>query len=219
MNLIFGKDIVIVLVGDSQGREMIKRLKTLGWGRMLVERDTRLYGGEPWGFDNGAYGWWMKGEEFDEDVYLERLEWAYAKRRPCLAVTPDKVAAGTESLEFSEKWLKRLPADWPWFLAVQDGMEVADVESVVGHYAGLFLGGTAKFKSTAQTWRELANKHGRLFHYGRCGTIRKLQHARIVGADSLDSAFPLWSIERFEWFAYVFKNGHPQYDLYSQEVI
>jgi hypothetical protein len=37
-------------------------------------------------------------------------------------------------------------------------------------------------------------------HYARAGTPAKVKHARDSGADSIDSAFPLWEQSRFEEF-------------------
>ncbi|MGB9920851.1 MAG: hypothetical protein ACPLPT_09030 [Moorellales bacterium] len=43
------------------------------------------------------------------------------------------------------KGLDRLPPDWPWYLAVQDGLSLAEVEAALGGLAGIFLGGTDAF--------------------------------------------------------------------------
>jgi hypothetical protein len=124
---------------------------------------------------------------------------------PILAVTPDIVAAGMRSLAFSTQWRMshKLPSEWPWYLAVQDGMTVNDVKPHLHLYAGLFLGGTDRFKETAFRWCELAHRYGKKFHYGRAGTPRKLMSAFKVGADSCDSAFPLWTTERMLAFEHI----------------
>lgn len=203
-----------VITGDSRSRAVVNNLKQQGWGRMVVDRTVRLYDGEMWGFDNGAFRDWRNKIEFNGDGFKRRLDRAYEIGTPCLAVVPDIVGGGVDSLEFSESWLESLPAEWPWYLAVQDGMEPSVVESVVRKYAGLFLGGTDAFKATAPVWREMANRHRIPFHYARAGTPRKIIHAKSVGADSLDSAFPLWSKERWSWFVRIVNHGHPQRDLF-----
>ena len=203
-----------VITGDSRSRAVVNNLKQQGWGRMVIERNIDLYDGERWGFDNGAYVDWTKGREFDNNSFSRRLEKFYALGTPCLAVVPDIVGGGLNSLEFSNEWLPKLPADWPWYLAVQDGMAVHDVESVLGGYSGIFLGGSNAFKAEAPVWREVATKQGLPFHYARAGTPRKIIHAKSVGADSLDSAFPLWSKERWSWFVRIVNHGHPQRDLF-----
>jgi hypothetical protein len=97
-------------------------------------------------------------------------------------------------------WLKRLPSSWPWYLAVQDGMTPDAVLEVVHLFAGIFLGGTDRFKLTAYRWSRLARFADKAFHYGRAGTLRKIRHAYAVEADSLDSNFPLWTVDRMRVF-------------------
>ena len=203
-----------VIVGDTRASTIVEFIKREGWGRMYVERSIRLYEGEKWGFDNGAYIDWKNEDEFDGDRFLRRLDIAYAYPIPCLAVVPDIVGGGANSLEFSEGWIERLPKEWPWYLAVQDGMEGDVVEQVLGRYSGIFLGGTNAFKATAAFWCEMAHRHGISFHYARAGTTRKVIHAKSIGADSLDSAFPLWNKDRLAWFAEIVNEGHPQVDLF-----
>ena len=132
---------------------------------------------------------------------------------PLLAVVPDIVAGGQRSLDFSLGWVMRLPHSWPWYLAVQDGMETNNVEDSLHLFSGIFLGGTDRFKRTAYRWCHLAHSHQKRFHYGRAGTIAKLVHAKKIGADSLDSAFPLWTSERLEVFANMAEHISPQMEL------
>ena len=193
---------------------MVDQLKVLGWGRMCFRDTPKPWPGERWGFDNGAFSHWKNGQEFDGDGFQRRLDVALGLGTPCLAVVPDIVGGGLDSLEFSESWRQRLPGHWPWYLALQDGMEVDVVESVAGSYSGLFMGGTNAFKSTAAEWVALSRRLDIPFHYGRAGIPRKVIHAKVVGADSLDSAFPLWSKSRFTWFVEFMNNGHPQKDLF-----
>jgi hypothetical protein len=196
----------MVLVGETRG-PLVSRLRELGWGRMWLYRDPAPFEGEPWGFDNGAFGAWLHGRSFPEDDFLRRLDAAYRIGRPLVAVAPDIVAGGVRSLEFSLIWRDRLPDDWPWYLAVQDGIGASRVEPYLHRFAGIFLGGTTSFKGTAHLWCRFAHEHGLRFHYGRAGTPRRLIHAMEVGADSLDSSFPLWTRERFERFAHVWQEG------------
>jgi hypothetical protein len=196
-----------VLVGDTRSRRIVRQLEAAGWGRMCLRDKPDPYDGEPWGYDNGAFVAWVSGKPWDGDAYLRRLERAYTKGRPMLAVTPDRVA-DPSSLEFSLSWLERLPADWPWYLAVQDGMVPGRVD--LAPFSGVFLGGSNRYKGTAPAWRAAAHAAGLPFHYGRAGTLRKLEHARQAGADSIDSAFPLWSVDRLQLFMQQWRDGSPQ---------
>jgi len=181
---------------------------------MFVFKTPQPYNGESWGFDNGAFSYWRNGRQFDEDGYRRRLDKAEKIGVPYMAIVPDMVAGGIVSLEFSEQWFEKLPNTWPWYLAVQDGMEILHVEPILGKYSGIFLGGTLRFKSTALKWCEMAHRRGKRFHYGRCGTPKRVEHARFVGSDSLDSSFPLWTKERMSYFIDSVENGHPQKDLF-----
>jgi len=205
-----------IIVGDTRMITLVRELQERGWGRMWIDRKPTPYPNEPWGFDNGAYRDWIAGRRFDADSFRRRLDRALAIPDPYLAVVPDVVGRGTDSLEFSNEWVQQLPKEWPWYLAVQDGMEVSDVEPFLGLYSGIFLGGTNEFKATAPQWGQLARQHRIPFHYGRAGIPKRIEHARFSGADSLDSAAPLWDKKSWEWFTYVVDNGHPQTDLFRR---
>lgn len=209
---------MIMLTGDTQSKEIVLLLQKHGWGRMLIDRTVKLYPGEPWGFDNGAFRDWKNGNSFNDKAFLSRLDKIYSLGRPILSVVPDLVAQGKRSLEFSLDWLEKLPQDWPWYLALQDGMIISDIEPIINRFTGLFLGGTDKFKSTALWWCRLAHKHGKKFHYARAGTQRKLRHARIIRADSCDSAFPLWKKDRLEHFMCEWVEGNSQIELWGPEI-
>lgn len=196
---------MLILLGDTRSKENVAICSLKGWGRMFLESTPTPYPSEKWGFDNGAYGAWRRGERFPEAPFLRRLDRAHQTTfEPYLAVCPDIVAGGLRSLDFSISWRlsRRLPSSWPWYLAVQDGMSCEAVERVSHLFDGLFLGGTDKFKLTAFSWKRLADRCRLRFHYGRAGTRRKLQHAHEIQADSLDSSFPLWTRERMNLFGF-----------------
>jgi hypothetical protein len=206
----------LVLIAETTGTYYVDRIKELGWGRMFCFRNMTPFEGEPWGLDNGAFDAWQHDQPFDGISFQSRVRGLMDRGlTPHLAVAPDIVAAGCQSLEFSLDWLERLPGDWPWYLAVQDGMSIADVAYVLHRFDGIFLGGTDKFKYSAHKWCDLAHKHGKKFHYGRAGTLKKLKHAIRVGADSLDSSFPLWTRERFAAFTAQYQHNCTQQEMYA----
>jgi hypothetical protein len=203
-----------VFIAETSDTQTVARLQQLGWGRMFCFRTIKPYPYEPWAFDNGAFKAWTSHTMFDEIAYLKRLAVARTVGSdPALAVVPDIVANGCESLRFSLDWIAKLPSDWPWYLAVQDGMERDDVDDVLHLFTGLFLGGTNRFKLSADKWCRLAHQAGKKFHYGRAGTLRKLCHAVKIGADSLDSSFPLWTRERFDNFVKMWGHDDTQESL------
>ncbi len=188
-----------VYVGEFHGWKLFW-LEVMRWGRMFCQHPPiAAYVGEPWAFDNGAFHAWRHGEPGDAGAYVERLNRAILTRPndpPRLAVLPDK-PAHPDSLAFSQNWLNEsyaLPLDWPWYLAVQDGMTVDGVDQFLRHgqggtrrVRGLFLGGTDEFKATAATWSDYAHANGLRFHYARCGNVAKLRLAVEANADSVDS--------------------------------
>lgn len=192
-----------VLVGECPARSVRAICDRHGWGEMYIYTQPR----ENWhrsGFDNGAYRDWIKGKPFDEDRYLRALDIAmHQSYLPYMAVVPDLVGRGRESLEFSMRWLDRLPTGWPWYLALQDGMQVWEVEEVIHRFDGLFLGGTDAFKREARDWRNVASIHCRRFHFARAGTETKIKTAINIKADSIDSSFPLWTAERIRRMEYL----------------
>ncbi len=202
------------MVGEMTGRN-VSRLQRLGWGRMWVARSRRIYTykGEPWGFDNGAYRDWVHGRPFDEGAYADRLARALAHPCPYLAVLPDLVAGGLASLHRSAAWLPRVTPSWPWYLAVQDGVQPDDARSFAPFIAGVFLGGSNAYKATAQAWRAWTLEHGLRFHFGRAGTPSKVAFALECAADSLDSAFPLWTMRRWRAFERLVQHGPQQLRL------
>lgn len=197
---------IIFLTGEVGNKKIVELVKKLGWSRMFTTRVYPPFKGEKWGVDNGAFGDWRKGRAFNHDRFMRHLEKALNNAEkyhyPYLAVLPDIVGGGLKSLELSISYLEKDLPDFNWYLALQDGMKIEDIETVIKKYKkikGLFLGGTDKFKSTAPLWSRLAKQYGLKFHYGRAGTPQKLAKAIISGADSADSAFPLWVRERLEY--------------------
>lgn len=168
-------------------------------------------------------------------------EIAAAGEPPLLVVAPDEPAAGLDSLWVTLEWLEAWeqerqaeldPIGWhygtrhgllPVFVAVQDGMTPEDLEALdpetgrpwIERFAGVFLGGTNEWKArTAEAWAELARSYGLRFHYARAGTAAKIDHARDVGADSADSAFPCFLAgERWDRFVHHWRHGPDQLRL------
>lgn len=193
---------ITVLVGERPSAKVRNIAQANGWGQMFIYCDPKPYSGEPWGFDNGAYLDWRNGRDFDEDRYMRALMVALKVGRPYMAVVPDLVGQGVASLDFSMRWRVALP-EWPWYLALQDGMVESHVAPLMEQFDGLFLGGTDRFKGQANKWCAFAHQHGKKFHFARAGTERKIKLAIGIGADSLDSSFPLWSIQRIKRMEYL----------------
>ncbi len=173
---------------------------------------------QPWIYDNGAYVDWQRGQAFDMAAWMHDLDLMPEQRtQPDWCVAPDVVAGGTASLEFSLLHHTALVArGLRAYLAVQDGMTEADVEQAVrvGHFVGLFVGGTLPWKlETGAAWVRLAHRLGLFCHIGRVGTAKRVRWAIECGADSIDSSLPLWSQEKLRLFVDMLRL-HPDLSLF-----
>lgn len=170
---------------------------------MFINMKPDPYPGEPWGFDNGAFRYWKMGIEFPMESYRKKLTRAYSIGIPVLSAIPDKLGDHKTSYEMALYFLQSNNlTQWPWYFCLQDGASFQDVGNLTASISGLFLGGSNKWKEEhAKEWCDYAHEHNLKFHYGRCSTPRKLRHAKEIGADSVDSAFILWTTDRFIQFA------------------
>lgn len=188
------------LVADGHGKHTLSIIQQRRWGRMVsTDAIINPYENEPWGFDNGAWACFVNKQPFNTVKFLRRISKMEPKGCPIVAVTPDIVCGGNQSLGFSNSWITQLDNGWPWYLAVQDGMDMLQVEDSLTKYpyAGIFLGGGDSFKNQqGRIYLKLARRYGLKFHFGRCGTADKIRLASRWGVDSCDSAFPHWVKER-----------------------
>jgi hypothetical protein len=171
-----------------------------GWGEMTCrgELPSRR---QPWAYDNGAFVDWRRGQRFNADAFEADMDRLPSLSNPDFIVVPDIVAGGPLSLGFSLAWRDMLDGLAPLYLAVQDGMTTEDVAPFVDDFAGLFVVGTLPWKlRTGTSWVSLAHAHERPCHIGRVGTMERVQWARRIGADSIDSCLPLWSEDNLARF-------------------
>jgi len=192
-----------IFIGSTTMKEKLRKESRIG--RVLSDHKKhigmKLYEGEEWIFDNGAWGHYKNGKEFDVNEFKNWLDAAYEKLPiPYFAVAPDIVAGGNKSLELSMSWIDKLPKDWPWYLAIQDNMDSANIIEALSSFKGIFLGGSSDFKKHAGYWCKIAHLHQKKFHYARCGTIAKIIHATIIQADSMDTTYPVYEKGRFYSF-------------------
>jgi len=185
-----------VYCGSTAGVGMLTYLKKKDYGLMLNPLSWKysqnsVFPWQYWALDNGAYKAYTDGMEFDENRFLKTLYEKLPKSEmvPDFIVVPDLVGKGQESLTFSLKWIEKLKGlIYNWYLAVQDGMEIDEIEKVIDKFDGIFVGGTVKWKvKTGEYWVKLAHKHSKPCHIGRVGVFRRIVWAKRIGADSIDS--------------------------------
>lgn len=196
--------IMVILLGEHSpkpGSILESYLRLHHWGRMWGrDKVRRLHDGELFGFDNGAYSAWVNNTSFPKKKFLLRLiDALHQPRHACvLAVAPDIVGGGKDSLWFSIRWRRCLPNELPWYLAVQDGMTPRMVRHHMTPFRGVFLGGSDDFKRHAKEWCDFAHDEGKRFHWGRCRSIRNVEDAWLMDADSIDSTRPVRAITHGE---------------------
>jgi hypothetical protein len=180
-------------VGDTRSRKLLAKLERHGIGQIIIRGKLRGRRLARWAYDNGAFVDWKANREFDGAQFLLDVATFNEEPRPDFLVLPDRVGGGLSSLALSCSWLERLSrVGIPRYLAVQDGQTPKDLPW--GLFDGVFIGGTLEWKvRTAAEWVRAAHDHRIPCHYGRCGTARRIAHAKSIGADSLDSSLPLWS--------------------------
>lgn len=173
-------------------RRNLDALRRAGWG-LLVSRagSWRTEGFSNWVADNGAWADFQAGRCFDEDEYEWFLLWIEAQETlPAWIVLPDVVARGSASLELSTRYLNRCMAVAPLVLiAVQDGMEHADLAPLVGPRVGIFLGGSTEWKLARMAdWGSFCADHRIHYHVARVNSIKRIYAAIAAGAHSIDGS-------------------------------
>lgn len=182
-------------VGQTRGGKMMARCIAEGLGEMTQPEEfpPRRY---PWVLDNGAFKLWRNGKPFNSERF-ERVARAAAEHpvKPDFVVAPDVVADAAKSLPLSVAWAPVLRSmGHRVALVVQDGMTAEDVRKVAGLFDVLFVGGSLEWKlETVGSWASLAREVGLSSHVGRMGGRGRVQLAKKMDVDSVDSCVPLFS--------------------------
>lgn len=151
-----------------------------------------------WVLNNGAFSLYRAGTgqgRYDSTMgpafrkLLARVE-AGTLRAPDFAILP-YIVAGKGSLALSLRWLERFPKAVPAYLAVQDGMSIRQICSILhkeSGISGVFVGGSIPWKhATAGDWANLAHEFDLPCHVGRIGMPHDIFHMIAAGIDSIDS--------------------------------
>lgn len=180
-----------IYIGNTGTLRHFEIMKQNGWGNVHLANAFRYPKKNiDWILDNGAYSNWIHKKPFNSIAFREAL----IKIEKCVSypdfiICPDIVAGGYDSLQFSLKWLDEIPAGYPIYLAVQDGMQTDIIQNYITLFDGLFVGGTLDWKlKTAHQWVKLAHEHNLKAHIGKVGTFKRIVWAKNIGADSIDSS-------------------------------
>jgi hypothetical protein len=177
-----------------------------GWFWHCLARETgrvgHLYspGGQrgpwpwlPYRLDNGAFACWnMKTNEFDvekwqrvEPDWRRLLYWsATATQNALWGIVPDTPGNAEDTFR---KWARYsqtvVDAEIPLAIAVQDGMEPADVAKLRPAPSVVCVGGSTDWKwKTVATWAD----HFRRVHVLRVNELAKLELLESLGVESCD---------------------------------
>lgn len=168
-------------------RRNLDALRAAGWGLMVSATGPhRTEGFQRYALDNGAWTAHQQGSEWEPEPFLSLV--ATLGAAADFVIAPDIVAGGLASLRRSEEWLPRLEGVGRRRLVpVQDGMDAADVRSLLGSRVGVFVGGSTEWKlATMGAWGRLAREAGAYLHVGRVNTRRRIRMCLRSGADSFD---------------------------------
>ncbi|MAH44279.1 hypothetical protein CMI37_00515 [Candidatus Pacearchaeota archaeon] len=183
----------MVIYTAHAGGEKLEKVKELGLGILAsIGRGMKGYKDVyRVALDNGAFSFWSRGFPFLSSVFRKHIIDAHkAGIKVEWIVAPDMVGKGQESLELSMAWATSELKGARLALAVQDGITLQDINSyVLNHFTTIFVGGTADWKwKTAKDWVNFSHNNGKHCHIGRCGTLKYLEDAYKMGADSVDSS-------------------------------
>jgi hypothetical protein len=163
-------------------------LQNADWRLLVSAKGELRTEGMRYALDNGAWSAFVQQEPFDEDAFLvavdrlgEGADWI---------VLPDIVAGGLVSLDYSLWWKERLRGmPTRLLIAVQNGMQIDDVASLLSPAVGIFIGGTTEWKeATAQAWGSLARRRHCHLHVGRVNSARRIRICAAAGANSFDGS-------------------------------
>jgi len=175
---------IYLSVSGSKKVQQFAKEHECGW--CLTPDNHRQMSNGPYFIDNGAFSAWKNKTEFNPDPFF-RL----CRKYPDFdfAVWPDIPHGGAESLHFSYQMLKyRDEVPGPIYLAVQGPVTMGDVQPIIEHFDGIFIGQPLSWKfNTARMWADLAHLHGKKCHAGGIGTREGFVHMHCCGVDSVDT--------------------------------
>ena len=137
----------------------------------------------PYALDNGAFGSWKNGTQWDEGAFMALLERARKATAPLWVVVPDVVMDAEATIARWAEWVPKIRNVLPRIplaFAVQDGMTPADVPT---NAHVVFIGGSTEWKwQKLRMWTEAFER----VHVARVNSERMLWMADEAGAVSCD---------------------------------
>lgn len=184
---------MIAYTSRTGTKSTLDALRAHGWRLLVSAANDHRHEGMPFAIDNGAWTYHQRGERFDGGRFLDCLE--QHGPQADFAVLPDVVGDARATLRQAEVWADVVASKARRaLLALQDGMELGDVERFVPAHSrfGVFLGGTTTWKlRTLDRWGRWATERGTYLHVARVNSVRRVRAAAYAGADSFDGSGPV----------------------------
>jgi hypothetical protein len=146
----------------------------------------------PYALDNGAFACWDRNTNVFDDAkwadtepkWFKLVNWALSQNTlPLWMIIPDVPGNAERTLERWERYNERFIGVVPRAMAVQDGMEPADIHGLKHQPEVIAIGGSDAFKwETVEYW---AAEFPRV-HVLRCNSPTKLYSLEAMGVESCD---------------------------------
>lgn len=179
---------IIPYASRTGTRRNLDALRERGWRLLVSATGVLRTEGFPYAIDNGAWTAHQKGLPINLALFMYAL-YRLGRDADWVAL-PDIVGGGLRSLELSLRWLRIvLCLTERALIPVQDGVEVSDVEPLLGRNVGVFVGGSPKTNWKEQTtpaWAAACRRQGAWCHVGRVNTMRRINICATAGATSFD---------------------------------
>jgi len=162
---------------------------------------SMLTSGLPWACDNAAFS--NPDDTKFWNLAIDTWEWEQFNP-PVWVAVPDVVGCHSQTLDYFDSWVQTWEYElgqvrFPLAFVLQNGATIATVPW--DQIAAVFVGGDDAFK--LRGCRDLvaeAKQRGKLVHVGRVNSLKRLEYAIELGADSVDgsgfSMFPDAKIPR-----------------------
>lgn len=135
----------------------------------------------PYALDNGAYGAFLSGREFDFEKFYQHIHKTWGRgNQPRWIAVPDKVGNREETLRLWFLHSPRVAEYGKLAFVAQDGMTPDDIPP---NASVVFIGGSTEWKwNNLKDWTSSFPR----IHVGRVNTERLLWLAHEAGAESCD---------------------------------
>lgn len=181
--------------------------------RSVTQKNKHILYQRGYAIDNGAYSWHIKGQPFNDKVFLKLLN-QYAKNADWIVI-PDCVGDYWETARMFMIWYQKLIRYRKKLLYVaQNGIEDRDYATIRGMTSrgiGIFVGGSTDWKlEHSRKIADICRMNGEICHIGRVNSAKRLRLCRDWKATSFDGS----GMARYRETARIMNNEYQQLRLF-----